>query len=97
MTVGNWKTHLIVNCTHCQKPMGFHTNENPICNGCKNGAELMTTTTVYCARWRSHQSPEYAESVVSWAALETIVFGQAYAPNRADVSFTSYQRRQDVS
>ena len=41
MTVGNWKTHLIVNCTHCQKPMGFHTNVNPTCNGCKNGVGLM--------------------------------------------------------
>jgi len=55
------------------------------------------TTTVYCARWRSHQSPEYAESLVSWAALETKVFGQPYAPSRSDVSFTSYQRRQDAS
>ena len=58
---------------------------------------MTTRTTVYCARWRSHQGPEYAESVVSFDALEPKVFGQAYAPNRSEVTFTSYQRRQDVS
>ena len=55
------------------------------------------TVTVYAARWRSHQGPEYEESLVSFEALESKVFGRPYAPSRADVSFTSYQRRQDVS
>ena len=30
-------------------------------------------------------------------ALQVIVFGQAYAPSRAGVQFTSYQRSQTVS
>jgi hypothetical protein len=57
----------------------------------------MTTTTVYCARWKAHGEACYAVSNTSWTALETKVFGQAYSPNRADVSFTSYQPRQEVS
>jgi hypothetical protein len=55
------------------------------------------TLTVYAARWRSHQGQEYAESLVSFDALESKVFGQAYSPNRSEVTFTSYQRSQDVS
>jgi len=55
------------------------------------------SVTVYAARWRSHQGQQYAESLVSFDALDTKIFGQAYSPNRAEVTFTSYQRRQDVS
>lgn len=55
------------------------------------------SVTVYAARWRAHGGQEYAESLVSWEALETKVFGQAYAPNRADVTFSSYQRSQGDS
>ena len=57
----------------------------------------MTTTTVYCARWRSHQGGEYAESLVSFDALESKVFGQAYAPSRNQVAFTQYERSQGIS
>jgi len=53
--------------------------------------------TVYAARWRSYQGQQYAESLVSWDALESKVFGQPHAPSRAEVTFTSYQRVQDVS
>ena len=55
------------------------------------------TTTVYCARWKERGESCFAVSNTSWAALETKVFGQAYAPNRSDVSFTSYQHSQGVS
>ena len=55
------------------------------------------SVTVYAARWRSHQGGEYAESLVSFDALETKVFGQAYAPNRNQVTFTQYERGQGVS
>ena len=95
MTVGNWKTHLIVECDTCKKPMGFHTEMFPkLCNTCKR---ITTTTTVYCARWKAHGESCQAESILSWDALESKVFGQAYSPNRADVTFTSYQRRQQDS
>ena len=57
----------------------------------------MTTTTVYCARWRSHHGGEYAESLVSFDALESKVFGQAYAPSRNQVIFTQYERSQCIS
>ena len=55
------------------------------------------SVTVYAARWRSHQGQQYAESLVSWDALESKVFGQAYAPSRSEVTFTSYQRVQGDS
>jgi len=55
------------------------------------------TTTVYCANWKAHGEACFVVSSESWDALETKVFGQPYAPNRSDVSFTSYQHRQDVS
>jgi len=96
VSVGNWKTHLIVNCNQCDKPMGFHSEVNPCCNACKRGVGLMSVT-VYAARWRSHQGQQYAESLVSWDALESKVFGQAYAPSRSEVTFTSYQRVQGDS
>ena len=57
----------------------------------------MTRTTVYCARWKAHGESCFVVSSESWDALETKVFGQAYAPNRSEVTFTSYQHRQDVS
>ena len=57
----------------------------------------MTRTTVYCARYMSQWGQQYEESLVSFEALETKVFGQPYAPSRSEVTFTSYQRRQDVS
>jgi len=55
------------------------------------------TTTVYCARWKERGESCFVVSSESWDALETKVFGQAYAPNRSEVTFTSYQHRQDVS
>ena len=57
----------------------------------------MTSTTVYCARWKAHGGQQYEESLIGWGALESTVFGQAYSPNRSEVTFTSYQRRQEVS
>jgi len=57
----------------------------------------MTKVTVYCARWKERGESCFVVSSESWEALETKVFGQAYSPNRTDVSFTSYQRRQVVS
>jgi len=53
--------------------------------------------TVYCANWKAHGESCFAVSNTSWAALETKVFGQPYAPSRAEVSFTSYQHSQGVS
>ncbi len=55
------------------------------------------TTTVYCARWKAHGESCFAMSTTSFESLETKVFGRPYAPSRADVTFTSYQHRQDVS
>mgnify|MGYP006971718687 CR=1 FL=1 len=54
------------------------------------------TTTVYCARWTDYGGG-WEHSSVSWTDLEMKVFGQAYSPNRADVTFTSYQRVQEDS
>jgi len=54
------------------------------------------TTTVYCARWKEYGGG-WAESNVSMRDLEIKVFGQAYAPSRINVSFTSYQRVQGDS
>ena len=54
------------------------------------------TTTVYCARWIEYGGG-WAESYVSWQDLESKVFGQAYAPSRINVSFTTRQESQCVS
>jgi len=54
------------------------------------------TTTVYCARWTDYGGG-WAESNISWQDLESKTFGQAYAPSRINVSFTSYQRVQGDS
>ena len=82
-------------CPHCLETTAtedLHTLDSgdSVCPDC-------ATTTVYCARWRSHHGQEYAESLVSFDALETNVFGQAYAPSRNQVSFTQYERSQGVS
>ena len=54
-------------------------------------------TTVYCARWKAHGESCFVVSSESWETLESKVFGQAYAPSRAEVTFTRYQHRQYVS
>ena len=54
------------------------------------------STTVYCARWTEYGGG-WAESRLSWADLESKVFGQAYAPSRINVSFTARQESQGVS
>ena len=54
------------------------------------------TVTVYCARWTEYGGG-WAESLVSFEDLRIKVFGQAYAPSRNNVSFSSYQRSQSVS
>lgn len=55
-----------------------------------------TSVTVYCARWKEYGGG-WAESLVSWEDLESKVFGQAYAPSRSAVSFTSRQCKQGVT
>ena len=54
------------------------------------------TVTVYCARWRMNGESRYAQADTQ-DALEALVFGQVYAPNRSQVAFTQYERSQDVS
>ena len=54
------------------------------------------TVTVYCARWKEYGGG-WAESYVSMRDLESKVFGQAYAPSRINVSFTTRQESQEVS
>lgn len=46
------------------------------------------TMLVYCARWKEYGGG-WAESRTSWEHLETLVFGQPYAPSKGDVSFTT--------
>lgn len=46
------------------------------------------TMVVYCARWKEYGGG-WAESRTSWEHLETLVFGQPYAPSKGDVSFTT--------
>ena len=53
-------------------------------------------TTIYCARWVMNGESRYAQADTQ-AALEALVFGQVYAPNRNQVAFTQYERSQDVS
>ena len=48
--------------------------------------------TVYVARWQEYGGG-YAQAD-TLEALQVIVFGQSYAPSRAGVQFTSYQRSQ---
>ena len=54
------------------------------------------TTTIYCARWVMNSTSRYAQADTQ-AALDVLVFGQAYAPNRNQVTFTQYERSQCVS
>ena len=56
----------------------------------------MKSTTVYCARWTEYGGG-WAESYASWEDLEVNVFGQAYAPSRSNVTFTTRQESQGVS
>jgi len=36
MSVGNWKTHILVDCVKCDKPMGLHVvTTKATCNECK--------------------------------------------------------------
>ena len=57
---------------------------------------MNNATTVYCARWKEYGGG-WAESRIGWADLETHVFGQAYAPSRINVTFSSYQESQGDS
>ena len=54
------------------------------------------TTTTYCARWVMNGTSRYAQADTQ-AALDVLVFGQVYAPNRNQVAFTQYERSQGVS
>ena len=54
------------------------------------------TTTIYCARWRSHNGEEYEEST-SQEDLRIKVFGKAYAPSPNEVTFLQYERSQGIS
>jgi hypothetical protein len=36
MAVGNWKTHILVDCAACNKPMSHHVETTAaVCNNCK--------------------------------------------------------------
>ena len=36
MIVGNWRTHILVDCVKCEKPMGYHIKTSTAaCNECK--------------------------------------------------------------
>jgi hypothetical protein len=36
MSVGNWKTHILVDCAKCHKLMGWHIEtKTAVCNECK--------------------------------------------------------------
>ena len=81
-------------CPHCLEATAtedLHTlaSGDSVCPDC-------ATTTIYCARWRSHNGEEYEEST-SQDDLRIKVFGQAYAPNRNQVTFTQYERSQCIS
>ena len=56
----------------------------------------MTHAAVYCARWTEYGGG-WQESRLSQEHLETLVFGQAYAPSRINVSFTTRQESQGDS
>ena len=47
--------------------------------------------TIYCARWLMNGGSRYAQADTQ-AALDLLVFGKAYAPNRNQVTFTQYER-----
>ena len=32
--VGNWRSHIIIDCAQCHKPMGSHTSDEAVCNEC---------------------------------------------------------------
>ena len=32
--VGNWRTHIIIDCAQCHKPMASHTSDEAVCNEC---------------------------------------------------------------
>ena len=48
-------------------------------------------TTTYCARWIMNGETRYAQADTQHA-LDVLVFGQVYAPNRNQVTFTQYQK-----
>lgn len=33
--VGNWRSHLLIDCAQCHKPMASHNTDKAICNECK--------------------------------------------------------------
>jgi primosomal protein N' len=37
MSVGNWRSHILVKCRTCKKLMGFHVKaKSVVCNTCAN-------------------------------------------------------------
>ena len=34
-SVGNWRTHIIIDCAQCHKPMASHNIDKAVCNDCK--------------------------------------------------------------
>ena len=54
------------------------------------------SVTVYAARWLMNGESRYAQADTQ-AELDALVFGQVYAPNRNQVTFTQYERSQGVS
>lgn len=32
--VGNWRSHIIIDCAQCHKPMGSHSIDKAVCNEC---------------------------------------------------------------
>jgi len=33
--IGNWRSHIIIDCAQCHKPMASHNTGKAICNNCK--------------------------------------------------------------
>ena len=76
-------------CPHCLETTAtedLHTlaSGDAVCPDC-------ATTTIYCARWVMSGESRYAQADTQHA-LDVLVFGQVYAPNRNQVSFTQYQK-----
>ena len=79
-------------CPHCLETTAtedLHTLDSgeSVCPDC-------ATTTIYCARWCMNGESRYAQADTQ-AALDALVFGQVYAPNRNQVIFTQYQKESE--
>ena len=76
-------------CPHCLETTATEdlltlASGDSVCPDC-------ATTTVYCARWLWCGTYRNAEAPTQ-DALNVLVFGQAYAPSRNQVTFTQYQK-----